>query len=159
MPATGIWQHCHEKHCVPRLKGQTKEEVISELIDLLVGSGALEDEMAPDLFGEIIAREEEGTTGIGKGVAMPHARNSQVVDETLIAVGLHHDGVDFDSLDGGLVHLVFLIASADPDEYLKVARRVARVARDDIEMRALRRQTTAKRIHRFLEEAWGGPAD
>ena len=156
MPATEISQHCHEKHCLPKLKGETKEDVISELIATFVKSGAIDEKAAPDLFGEILAREEEGTTGIGKGVAMPHARNSAVVDETLIAVGLHHDGVDFEATDGAPVYVVFLIAAADPDEYLKVAGRIARVARDDIEMRALRRQTTARRIRQFLDESWRG---
>jgi PTS system fructose-specific IIC component len=157
MPATGIWQHCSEKHCVASLQGQTKEDVISELIECFVSSGAVTRKRAPELLGEILAREEEGTTGIGKGVAMPHARASRVVKETLIAVGLHEAGVDFDATDGAPVHVVFLIASADPDEYLNVARRIARVARDDVEMRALRRQTTPKRVHGFLEEAWKGP--
>jgi PTS system fructose-specific IIC component len=156
MPATEISQHCHEKHCLPKLKGETKEDVISELIATFVKSGALDEEAAPDLFGEILAREEEGTTGIGKGVAMPHARMSSVVDGTVIAVGLHADGVDFEATDGAPVHVVFLIAASDPDEYLRVAGRIARVARDDIEMRALQRQTTARRIRQFLDESWRG---
>ncbi len=158
MPATGIAQHCNEKHCLPKLKGETKEEVISELIDGFVKSGALDEDQAAELFGEVLAREEEGTTGIGKGVAMPHARTSNVVDETLIAVGLHEEGVDFEATDGAPVHVVFLIASSDPDEYLRVAGRIARVARDDIEMRALQRQTTARKIRSFLEESWAEPA-
>lgn len=158
MPATGIAQHCNEKHCLPKIKGETKEEVISELIDAFVKSGALDEAQAEELFGEVLAREEEGTTGIGKGVAMPHARTSRVVEETLIAVGLHADGVDFDATDGAPVYVVFLIASSDPDEYLRVAGRIARVARDDIEMRALRRQTTARKVRAFLEESWAeGP--
>jgi PTS system fructose-specific IIC component len=157
MPATGISQHCNEKHCMPKLKGETKEEVISELIDAFVRSGAISEADAEVLFGEILAREEEGTTGIGKGVAMPHARGSRIVDETLIAVGLHEEGIDFESTDGAPVHVVFMIASSDPDEYLRVAGRIARVARDDIEMRALQRQTTARNIRAFLEESWAEP--
>ena len=154
MPAIEITHHCRVEHCIPKLQSETKEDVISELVDSLVASGAIEEEQAAELIGEILAREEEGTTGIGKGVALPHARASEVVPETLIAVGLHADGVDFDATDGAPVHVVFMIASADPDEYLGVAGRIARVARDTVEMKALQRQTTAKSIHKFLEESW-----
>jgi len=154
MPAIEITQHCRVEHCVPKLQSETKEDVISELVDCLVASGAVEEEQAADLIGEILAREEEGTTGIGNGVALPHARASEVVPETLIAVGLHAQGIDFDATDGAPVHVVFMIASADPDEYLGVAGRIARVARDGVEMKALQRQKTAKSIHKFLEESW-----
>jgi mannitol/fructose-specific phosphotransferase system IIA component (Ntr-type) len=154
MPAIEITQHCVVEHCLPKLKGETKEDVISELVDRFVASGAVQEDDAADLIAEILAREEEGTTGIGKGVAMPHSRASSVVSETLIAVGLHADGVEFEATDGSPVHVVFLIASSDPEEYLGVAGRIARVARDDVEMKALQRQKTAKSVRKFLEESW-----
>ncbi len=154
MAAIEITQHCRVEHCVPVLEGETKQEVISELIETFVASGAIKESQAPELFGEILAREEEATTGIGKGIAMPHARTSDVASETLIAVGLHADGVDFDATDGAPVHVVFLIAAADPQEYLPVAARIAQIARDDVEMKALQRQTTAAKIHKFLDESW-----
>ena len=149
-----ITSRCRVEHCIPSLEGENKQEVISELIEAFVASGAIEESQAPELFGEILAREEEATTGIGKGIAMPHARRSDVVKETLIAVGLHGDGVDFDATDGAPVHVVFLIAAADPQEYLPVAARIAQIARDDVEMKALQRQTTPAKIHTFLAESW-----
>ena len=154
MPAIEITQHCRVEHCLPKLKGETKEDVISEMVDCFVASGAVQESDSPDLIAEILAREEEGTTGIGKGVAMPHSRASGVMGETLIGVGLHAEGVDFDATDGAPVHVVFMIASSDPDQYLGVAGRIARVARDDVEMKALRRQKTAKSVRKFLEESW-----
>ena len=102
----------------------------------------------------VLAREEGATTGIGKGIAMPHARQCSIVDETLIAVGIHQNGIDFDAVDVQPVLIVFLIASPDNDQYLGVAGRIASVARDDIEMKALLRQNTPKAIHKFLEESW-----
>jgi mannitol/fructose-specific phosphotransferase system IIA component (Ntr-type) len=87
---------------------------------------------------------------------MPHARQCNIVDETLIAVGIHQKGVDFDAVDGQPVHIIFLIASPDNDQYLGVAGRIANVARDDIEMKALLRQNTPKSIHKFLEVSWCG---
>lgn len=156
MPATS--NYFDEKHCIPSLTGETKDEVITELIQCFVASGAINEDESIDLGVEVLARENEGTTGIGKGVAMPHARNSGVVDGALIAVGVHETGVDFDALDGAPVNVVFLIAASDPQEYLRVAGRVAKIGRDDIEMRALPRQGTAERMASFLEQAWGSNA-
>ncbi len=146
------------QHCLPKLKGGTREEVVEELIRTFVASGALAEDAAPTLYGEVLAREDEGTTGIGKGVAMPHARGTETVPSSMVAVGLHEEGIDFDATDGAPVHIVFLIASTDSQEYLQVARQIARVARDDVEMRALRRQTTKKAIVSFLKESWSQPA-
>jgi len=154
MPATEITQHCQVEHCLPKLQGETKEDLISEIIDSFVTSGALGEDAAAELFGEVLAREEEGTTGIGQGVAMPHARESDVVSETLIGVGLQAEGVEFDATDGAPVYVVFLIAAASSAEYLRVAGRIASVARDNVEMKALLRQKTPKAVHKFLEESW-----
>jgi len=85
---------------------------------------------------------------------MPHARASTVIGGTLVAVGVHHEGVDFDSLDGAPVHVVFLIAASDSQEYLRVAGRIARVGRDEVEVKALPRQPSAKAMLAFLEESW-----
>ncbi len=155
MPATT--HYFNYKHCLPKLTGETKDEVISELIQSFVASGAISEQNALDLCVEVLAREEEATTGIGKGVAMPHARTSKVVKETMIAVGVHREGVDFDALDGAPVHVVFLIAASDPQEYLRVAGRIAKVGRDDVEMKALPAQKTPKAMCSFLEESWGSP--
>lgn len=156
MPARSDTHHFKTKHCLPRLRGETKEEVITELIQCFVASGTLDETQAIDLGVEILGREEEATTGIGKGVAMPHARATSVIDGVEIAVGVHEEGVEWEALDGALVHVVFLIASSDPQRYLQVAGRVARVARDEVEVKALPRQGTASKMVSFLEEAWSG---
>ena len=64
MPAMKISNHCHEAHCMPDLQGATKEDVIGELIACFTSSGAIDESRAPDLYGEILAREEEGTTRV-----------------------------------------------------------------------------------------------
>ncbi len=138
-----------------KLRGSSKEEVISELIECFVSSGALARGMAPRLYGEVLAREEEATTGIGSGVALPHVRSSKVVSDVLVAVGLHPTGLEFDSTDGARVHVVFLIAAPTPAEYLPVAGGIARLARDPIEMRALRAKSDGSEMEAFLA---GSPA-
>jgi mannitol/fructose-specific phosphotransferase system IIA component (Ntr-type) len=152
--ARNVIQHCRVEHCVAALAGDERELVIRELVARFVASGALPEHAVAEVISRVLAREGEGTTGIGGGVAMPHARTCEHVDETLIGVGLHADGVDWEATDGEPVHVVFLIVSNAPEEYLSVASRIARVARDGVEIKALRRQASAELIHAFLEETW-----
>ena len=154
MPATSDTHYFRKEHCLPRLSGSTKEEVITELIQCFVSSEDLTEQQAIELGVEVLAREDEATTGIGRGVALPHARTSEVIEGVKIAVGVHQEGIEFDSLDGAPVHVVFLIASSDPLEYLRVAGRIARIGRDDVEMKALPAQKTPARMASFLAESW-----
>jgi mannitol/fructose-specific phosphotransferase system IIA component (Ntr-type) len=156
MPATKTPELFRDPHCVPALAGTTKEEVISELIECFVTSGALPSPKAPRLYGEVLDREAQGTTGIGAGIALPHTRSSKVVPDMLVAVGLHGAGVDFEAADGAPVHVVFLLVAPDPALYLPVAGRIARLGRDRVEMKALRAQRSPEAIRTFLEECWGG---
>lgn len=155
MAATdNILQHCQAARCLPKLKGETRDDVIAELIDALVSSESVDTSDAARVLSAVMAREEEGTTGIGGGVAMPHARELKGLDETIIAVGLHESGVEWEATDGDPVHVVFLILCTDSEQYLNVARRIATVARDSVEMRALRRQSTPKAMLKFLQQSW-----
>lgn len=143
-----------EAHCIPQLDATDRQGAIEELAACWVASGTVTQEDAARIVLAVIAREEEGTTGIGRGVAMPHTRSHAEVPGTLLAVGLQADGLDWDATDGAPVHVVFLIASRTPEAYLGVASRVARVARDSAEMRALRRQTTAAGMATLLGACW-----
>ena len=90
------------------LRAVDKEECIAELLELLVRSRIVSDrEGALDALYE---REDKGTTGIGGGVAIPHAKHADVTGVAL-AVGVSTDGIDFDASDGQLVRLVFLVVA------------------------------------------------
>ncbi|MCG3419271.1 PTS fructose transporter subunit IIABC [Oceanobacillus jordanicus] len=92
------------------LQANTKENVLTELIDQLNRAGKLQDKQK---FTEgILGREEQSTTGIGEGIAIPHAK-SAAVKEPAIAFGRSTDGIDYDSLDGQPAHLFFMIAATD----------------------------------------------
>ncbi len=149
-----VIQHCRVEHCIAELDSTSRDDVVRELIARFVASGTLDGDLAQEIIDLVLHREGEGTTGIGGAVAMPHARAHPRIAETMIAVGLSSPGIDWEATDGAPVHVVFLIVSNAPEEYLGVARRIAKVARDAVEIRALRRQSTPERIHAFLEEAW-----
>ncbi|MBM7635166.1 PTS fructose transporter subunit IIABC [Geomicrobium sediminis] len=106
------------------VNSQSKQEVIEELIQTLNDAGAIED---TDLFKEaILQREREGSTGIGEGVAIPHAK-SKAVTTPAIAFGRSSAGIDYDSLDGQPAHLFFMIAASEGahSDHLQTLSRLA----------------------------------
>ena len=86
----------------------TKNETLDMAVDLMVKSGKINDREA--YKAQVYAREEESTTGIGEGIAIPHGR-CDAVDRPGLAAMVIKNGVDFDSLDGAPVTLLFLIAA------------------------------------------------
>jgi mannitol/fructose-specific phosphotransferase system IIA component (Ntr-type) len=88
------------------LEAFDKEEAIAELVELLVRSGKVTDRDAVE--DALYEREAKGSTGIGGGVAIPHAKSDDL-EGVVVAVGVSPDGVEFDAADGEPVHLVFLV--------------------------------------------------
>lgn len=92
------------------LRGKTKNEIINELVDLAAKSKLVKDQ--DELYQAVIEREKLVTTGVGYGVAFPHAK-TKAVKGILIAFGRSGAGVDFEAMDKKSVHLFFLIAAPE----------------------------------------------
>jgi len=92
------------------LKGKSKNEIINELVDLAAKSKLVKDR--DELYQAVIEREKLVTTGVGYGVAFPHAK-TKAVKGILIAFGRSSAGVDFEAMDKKPVHLFFLIAAPE----------------------------------------------
>lgn len=110
------------------LQSRTKARVFDEMMEVMAGSEKVLDK---DEFAKALRdRENLATTGIGRGVAFPHARTASV-DGIVIAFGRSQKGVEFDALDGELVHLVFMMGTSPEcvEEYLKVLARISRMLR------------------------------
>ena len=92
------------------LNGQaaSKGEAIDKMVDLMAATGKIADKEA--YKAQVLRREEEGSTGIGEGIAIPHGKCDAVKAPGLAAMVLK-DGVDYDSLDGAPADLIFLIAA------------------------------------------------
>lgn len=120
------------KACSVELNGApaTKEETISQMVGLMVKGGNISDK--EKYMKGVFAREEEGTTGIGEGIAIPHAKNDAVTAPGLAAMVIPN-GVDYDSMDGEPVNLVFLIAAPDTKEnvHLEVLSRLSMLLMDE----------------------------
>jgi len=89
------------------LKSETKKDVIDELIDILIAEGKVSDKEA--FRAAVLHREEEFSTGIGMGIAIPHGK-SDAVNEASIVFGRSDAGIDYESMDDLPAHLFFLIA-------------------------------------------------
>lgn len=92
------------------LKASTKMEAIDEMIEKLKTEGIISD--ADEFKKLILAREEKSSTGLGEGIAMPHAKTSVVVKPSVL-FARSHKGLDYDSLDGEPVHIFFMIAASE----------------------------------------------
>ena len=110
---------------------RTKAQAIETILDRLVAAEALAVEHRRGVLAAVLKREELGSTGIGGGIAVPHAK-SQDVASLLGAVAQFPAGVEFDSIDAKAVHLVYLIVSPvnRPAEHLGVLEAIAQHLQD-----------------------------
>jgi PTS system fructose-specific IIC component len=124
------------------IDSKEKFEVIREMVQPLIATGAVADES--EFVSAIVRRENMESTGIGLGVAIPHARTT-AVNSMILAFARSDAGVDFSSLDGKPSHLIFLIAApeAQKTEYIMTLARLSRLLRRDEVRIELGRAATA----------------
>jgi PTS system fructose-specific IIA component/PTS system nitrogen regulatory IIA component len=137
-----------------QLAARDKEGVIRELAGALVATGEIAEEDLEGIVGAILKREELGSTGIGKGVAVPHTKHASV-QKLVGTVGVSQDGVDFNSLDGEDVQLLFLLVSPPdrPGDHLRALENISRQLRDDMFCKFLKQAKSSADIQSLLEEA------
>jgi PTS system fructose-specific IIA component/PTS system nitrogen regulatory IIA component len=137
-----------------QLTTDDKESVIGELVGALVAAGKVSGDDRDSIIGAVMKREELGSTGIGRGVAVPHTKHPSV-DRLVGTVGISGEGVDFDSLDGEKVQLFFLLVSPTdrPGDHLRALENISRQLRDDTFCRFLKNSKSSTDIQQLLEEA------
>lgn len=137
---------------IPDLKGETKEEVINELIDLFKSDPRIED--IEKVRSAVIEREKIMSTGVGKGFAIPHGKTN-AVKEIIGAFGRIKDGVDYEALDGNPVTLVFLLVGKDNliSTHIKLLSRISRLMnKDDFRHRLIWAENSDEISKLFNEE-------
>lgn len=112
------------------LKSKNKNSVIRELYDNIKSAGKIKDEALG--YKDVCLREEMGSTGIGKGVALPHAK-TKAVDEVVLTLGISKEGVEYGSVDEENVKILFMFLCPEEktQEYLKVLARISRWIREE----------------------------
>lgn len=125
----------------------SKKEALDYAVALMVKSGKISDEEA--YRKQVYLREEESTTGIGEGIAIPHGKCDAVVKPGLAAMVVKN-GVDFDSLDGEPVHLIFLIAAPNTEDniHVDVLSKLSVLMMDEAFVEKLKE---AKSVEEFLQ--------
>jgi PTS system fructose-specific IIA component/PTS system nitrogen regulatory IIA component len=136
------------------LEAVEKEAVIREMAGALMQAGSISDDQFDSVVEAILKREELGSTGIGRGVAVPHTKHP-TVDRLCGAVAVSQEGVEFDSLDGEKVHLLFLLVSPPdrPGDHLRALENISRQLRNDTFCRFLKQAKSADDVWQLLEEA------
>jgi len=136
---------------IAELSATTKIGVLEELVALLLKEGKVKDSKAT--VEVLIEREKLGSTGIGQGIAIPHAKTDQA-KEVVAAFGLSRKGVQFDSLDGDPVN-IFILLVAPPEaaaQHLKALARISRLLKDKFFRQSLRETRTVAEILKHIKE-------
>ena len=138
----------------PQFKSQDRDGVLRELVEALAASGAIPTAMVDELVAAVIKREKEGSTGFGKGVAVPHAKHPKI--KTMVGtLGRSPEGIDFSALDKQPVHIVFLLLSplAQPQQHVAAMNVIFSNLQQDNFRRFMRQSPGVEDMVDLLNEA------
>lgn len=139
---------------IPDLQAKDRNGVVRELVQALVDAGAIEKSVVEDVISEVIKREMRGSTGFGKGVAVPHAKHAKL-SRMVGVIGRSGTGVEFASLDKQPVYSFVLLLSpvSEPEKHLAAMNAVFSNLQMDMFRKFLRQADTREKIWELLEEA------
>lgn len=129
-----------------------KESAIEYLLDFIAEAGRVDDR--DTALSALMEREEETTTGVGKGIAIPHAQTS-AVDQPSVAFCRSSTGLDFDSMDGQPAHLIFMILAPEggTDEHLDILSTLSRSLMHEEVRGGLYEADTPTEVQTVMQEA------
>ena len=146
-----IVEFLNEKAVVANLKSTSKEAILRELVDILGKAEGFRNR--DELLKVLLARESLGSTGIGQGVGIPHAKTN-IVKKLVAAFGICRSGVPFEALDGEPVHIFFLLVAPEDSAgpHLKALARISRLLKDKYFRDSLRQLEDEKAILKLIRE-------
>jgi mannitol/fructose-specific phosphotransferase system IIA component (Ntr-type) len=136
------------------LAGSTGDAVLAELVGQIPEIASRPD-ARQTLLRALQEREQLHSTGIGDGVALPHARNALVglVDHSILVFGRHDQGIAYGSIDGAPAHLFFLLIAPTVTEHLAILARISRLLRNPKLRKSLLTADTAQKAITLIGEA------
>jgi len=136
---------------IPELKGNTKKQVLEELIDALLQNKPQLDRSR--LMGVLLERERLGSTGIGDGIAIPHGKLKDL-DQLALSFGKSAQGVDFESMDGKPVHLFFLLVAPESCAgiHLRALAKIARLLKNGSVRKRLGSVASREEIYDVIQQ-------
>lgn len=147
-----ITDYMSEKLISLNLKAKTKDDILLELSKLIETSPNISNE-GNNIYKSLVEREKLGSTGIGKGVAIPHAK-TEAAKELTIAFGISKEKIDFKSMDNEGVNIFFVFASPNKDSqiYLKVLARISRLIREESFRQGLLECKSAREVIEYINK-------
>jgi PTS system nitrogen regulatory IIA component len=141
---------------VSELEGQTKTAVLAEMVGAAVTGGLLPRARRAQIVAALEAREERGSTGLGRGIAIPHAKIPGLRRHAGV-VARSTGGIDYRAIDGEPVHVLVMLVSPDarPDEHLRALKWISGLARDPDFTSFIRQARTAQDILDVIHERAG----
>lgn len=138
-----------EKFVVLDLKENNKKKLLGELVEIIAKSSRLKDKKK--FLSDLLKREKLGSTGIGNGVAIPHAKSENVRD-FILAFGKKDEGIDFGALDGEKTYLFFILASPmdDVGNHLKILAVISRLVKDKFIVESLKKAKDKKEVLKII---------
>lgn len=139
---------------IPELQATDRNGVIRELVQSLASSIGLDEDRTAAVSKAVILRENQGSTGFGKGVAVPHVKHT-AVEKIVATIGRSSAGVDFAALDRAPVYIVVLLLSPpdNPDQHLASMENIFRHLQRDNFRRFLRQASTKEEVNELIREA------
>ena len=139
---------------VADLTARDRDDAIAEMVDAVIAAGGAPAELRDDLIAAVLERESKGSTGFGKGVAVPHVRHDKIEAMTA-AIGVSRAGVDFNALDKQPVYTVVLLLSPKEkkDEHLQAMEGIFANLQKDQFRRFLRQAESRDDVIAVLEDA------
>jgi len=146
------------KAIIPELESDNRDDAISELVTALDKAGRLGKGNRKNIIKAIVDREKEASTGMGKGVAVPHIKHP-AVKKAVAVVGLRPDGLDFSALDKQPVYSVILLISpsTDSNQHLRAMENIFRHLQHEKFRKFLRQSRTVEQIEDLLREVDENP--
>jgi mannitol/fructose-specific phosphotransferase system IIA component (Ntr-type) len=146
------------KATIPELRARNRDDAIAELVSALDKAGKLGRGNREEIIKAVIKREREASTGLGKGVAVPHVKHG-VVKGVVAAIGQSSAGIDFSALDKQPVYTVILLISPvdNPDKHLQAMENVFRHLQQERFRKFLRQCQKAEQIEDLIREADENP--
>jgi len=144
---------------ITELQASDRDGAIVELVSSLDNAGRLGNGKCQEITREVIKREKEASTGLGKGVAVPHVKH-KAVKNVIAAIGLSGAGIDFFALDKQPVYSVILLISPadDPDKHLQAMESIFKHLQQERFRKFLRQCRTPKQVEELLIEADEDPS-
>ncbi|MBN2592574.1 MAG: PTS sugar transporter subunit IIA [Sedimentisphaerales bacterium] len=144
---------------ITELQASDRDGAIMELVSALGETGRFNKGKSREIAAEVIKRENEASTGLGKGVAVPHVKH-KAVKEVIAAIGLSSKGINFFALDKQPVYSVILLISSvdDPDKHLQAMENIFRHLQQERFRKFLRQCRSAEQVEDLIDEADENPS-